>query len=207
MARWLDVGARHRRKGYCLLRSKGPCTSGAQKLSGKPTVQGQLETGNRPVVSTLSCSNTSGGRQSRSFAKAMNRRSRLTQAVSAAFVICVGVASRSRFVGLPPFWAKYSADALWALLVFIGLGLLFPSQQTWKLAALAFGIAGLDEFSQLYHAAWIDAVRRTWLGHAILGDVFAWPDLVAYAIGITVGALAEWAARKARVKIAKPDPR
>jgi hypothetical protein len=129
----------------------------------------------------------------------MNPRSRLTQAVSAAVVICFGVASRSRFVGLPPFWAKYSGDALWALLVFIGLGLFFPSQRTWKLAALAFGVAFADECSQLYHAAWIDAVRRTWLGHAILGDVFAWPDLVAYAAGIAVGSIAEWASKKASV--------
>jgi Protein of unknown function (DUF2809) len=127
--------------------------------------------------------------------RAMNRRTRLNQAVSAAFVICLGVASRSRFVGLPPFWAKYSGDALWALLAFIGLGLFFPSQRTWKVAALAFGVAGADEFSQLYHAAWIDAIRRTWLGHAILGDVFAWTDLVAYAAGIAVGAIAEWMTR------------
>jgi hypothetical protein len=130
----------------------------------------------------------------------MTRRSRLAQVVSAAIVICFGMASRWRLVGLPPFWAKYSGDALWALLVFIGLGLLFPSQRTWRLAALAFGVACADEFSQLYHAPWIDAVRRTWLGHAILGDVFAWPDLVAYAAGIAAGAIAEWGARKARLR-------
>ena len=129
----------------------------------------------------------------------MNRRNRLAQAISAAGVVCLGVASRSRLVGLPPFWAKYSGDALWALLVFIGIGLLFPSQRTWKVAALAFATACLDELSQLYHAAWIDAIRRTWLGHAILGDVFAWPDLVAYAVGIAAGALAEWTLRKTRV--------
>lgn len=132
--------------------------------------------------------------------RAMNRRSRLIQAVSAAFVICLGVASRSRFVGLPPFWAKYSGDALWALLVFIGLGLFFPSQRTWKVAALAFGIACADEFSQLYHAAWIDEARRTWLGHAILGDVFAWPDMVAYAAGIAAGAIVERVIKSRRSK-------
>ena len=126
----------------------------------------------------------------------MNKRSRLTQAVSAALVICFGLASRSQFLGLPPFWAKYSGDALWALLVFIGLGVFLSSQRTWKVAAFAFGIACADEFSQLYHAPWIDAARRTWLGHAILGDVFAWPDLIAYAAGITAGAMAEWAIKR-----------
>jgi hypothetical protein len=130
----------------------------------------------------------------------MNQRNRLLRTVLVAVVICLGVAARSRLVGLPPFWAKYSGDALWALLVFIGLGVFFPSQPTWQTAMLAFAIACADEFSQLYHAAWIDAVRRTWLGHAVLGDVFAWPDFVAYAVGICAGAAAEWVTTSAHGK-------
>lgn len=47
------------------------------------------------------------------------------------------------------------------------------------------------EFSQLYHADWIDGIRRTRLGHLVLGFTFNAPDLVAYAVGIAVGAVAE----------------
>ncbi len=121
----------------------------------------------------------------------MPRRSRRVQSLLAVAVIGLGLAARSPQVGLPPFWAKYSGDALWAVLVFVGLGWLWRSQPTAKIAALAFGVACADEFSQLYHAPWINALRRTGLGHAILGDVFAWPDLGAYAAGITLAALAE----------------
>ena len=55
----------------------------------------------------------------------------------------------------------------------------------------ALATSYVDEFSQLYHAPWIDSIRSTFLGHIILGEGFIWVDLVAYAIGIWIGMLAE----------------
>ena len=54
------------------------------------------------------------------------------------------------------------------------------------LAALAFSFA--IEFSQLYQADWINALRRTTLGGLILGYGFLWSDLVCYTVGILIGA-------------------
>src|SRR5688572_10101869 len=54
------------------------------------------------------------------------------------------------------------------------------------------GFAWSVEYLQLYHAPWIDAIRSTRLGRLVLGSVFNSPDLLAYVIGIALGALAEY---------------
>ena len=76
-------------------------------------------------------------------------------------------------------------------MVFLGFGCVFRRSSTLAvaLAALAFSFA--IELSQLYHAPWLDAVRATFVGHLVLGSGFMWGDLIAYALGILGGALAE----------------
>jgi Protein of unknown function (DUF2809) len=98
----------------------------------------------------------------------------------------------------PPYRTvtKYGGDALWALMVFLGVGFLFPSWGTVPVAGLAAVVPCAVEFSQLYHAPWIDAVRQTLLGRLALGDTFAWADILAYLVGIAFGACAEWATRR-----------
>jgi hypothetical protein len=48
------------------------------------------------------------------------------------------------------------------------------------------------EFLQLYHAPCIDAIRATRPGRLVLGTTFNAPDLLAYPVGIALGAWAEW---------------
>jgi Protein of unknown function (DUF2809) len=45
------------------------------------------------------------------------------------------------------------------------------------------------EVGQLYHAPWIDSIRRTTLGRPILGFDFVWSDLACYALGDGPGIL------------------
>lgn len=111
-----------------------------------------------------------------------------------AVVICCGLGSRSEFLALPAFLAKYVGDALWALMIFLGFGFLLPAQSTAAVAGMAVAVCLAVECSQLYHAPWIDAVRHTWFGRMALGDTFGWGDLAAYLVGIVVGGVAEWAA-------------
>src|SRR5579864_1982209 len=89
-------------------------------------------------------------------------------------VICCGLGSRSELLALPPFFAKYAGDALWALMIFLGFGFLLPVRSTAAVAGLAVAVCGTIECSQLYHAPWLDAVRRTWFGRVALGDTFGW---------------------------------
>lgn len=106
-------------------------------------------------------------------------------------VLASGLLWRSRYLHLPPFMSKYGGDALWALLVFVGFGFLFPRISTLRLTLIAIGLAWAVEFSQLYHTAWLDMVRATRIGHLVLGSTFNWPDLPAYVLGVVIGTLAE----------------
>jgi Protein of unknown function (DUF2809) len=103
-------------------------------------------------------------------------------------IISLGLASRSKQIPLPQFIADYAGDALWALLVFLLIGFLFPSLSTLRVAILAATFSLLIELSQLYHAPWIEAIRHTRLGGLVLGYVFLWSDLACYAAGVACGA-------------------
>jgi len=104
-------------------------------------------------------------------------------------VICVpiGLASREYAYLLPIFMALYAGDALWAMLVYFLvrsfvtdtiLSMLFATM-------FSFGI----EFLQLYHAPWIEALRKTTPGALILGCGFLWSDLLCYLAGIVLAFL------------------
>jgi hypothetical protein len=116
-------------------------------------------------------------------------RTRAVYAACAIGAVAAGLLTRSRFLDLPRTVAKYSGDAVWALLVFFLLGFLFPRKPTWRIALLAAAFATTIEFLQLYHAPWINHLRSLWIGRMILGSTFNPPDLLAYAAGIFVGIL------------------
>ena len=106
-------------------------------------------------------------------------------------VIAAGLGLRSQMIPLPAFVIKYGGDALWALMVFCGIGFLFCRASTLRVGLIAICISCAVEFSQLYHAPWIDAVRGTRLGALALGATFNWPDFIAYAVGVGVGMFVE----------------
>lgn len=123
------------------------------------------------------------------------RRNRLLYALLALCVIGLGLASRHYASLLPLFLRKSAGDALWALMVFVLCGLLFPRRPTRWTAGAALAFSVLIEFSQIYHAPWIDAIRAYPLGHLVLGSGFAWGDMVCYAVGVAVGVGGEWLCR------------
>ena len=122
-------------------------------------------------------------------------RSRLLYAVLAVAVVAAGLLWRSGLIPLPQWLSNNGGDALWALMVFVGFGILLPRASTLTLALLALTFSWGVEFSQLYHAPWIDAVRATIPGRLVLGNTFNWPDLPAYAVGIGLGVWMEWRRR------------
>ncbi len=126
------------------------------------------------------------------------QRRRPQYVVAVIVVIGTGLLWRSGLLPLSPSVAKYGGDALWALMVFLGCGVLFPKASALKLALIALGFAWGIEFLQLYHVPWIDSIRGTLPGRLILGSTFNPPDLVAYAVGIALGAVAESASHRTR---------
>jgi hypothetical protein len=119
------------------------------------------------------------------------QRSCLFYASAAVLVIGLGLLWRSGLFPLPRFIAKYGGDALWALVVFLCLGFVFPRSTTARIGLSAIGFAWSIEFLQLYHADWIDRIRSTDLGSLVLGTTFNRPDLLAYVAGIGLGVVAE----------------
>ena len=109
-------------------------------------------------------------------------------------VIALGLASRKYPFLFPAFLGKYPGDALWALMVFVGCAFFKPRASIRHLATVALAVSFLVEFSQLYQAPWINAIRHTTMGHLVLGSTFSWGDMAAYAVGVVVGALLDaWA--------------
>ena len=120
-----------------------------------------------------------------------DRRDRLFYVLMMLLVIGLGLASRSFSAILPDFIATYAGDTLWALLTFLLIGFLLPSQSTASAAIMALAFAFFIEVSQLYQAPWINAIRQTLLGGLVLGYGFLWSDLLCYTVGVAIGALIE----------------
>ncbi|MFY2556784.1 DUF2809 domain-containing protein [Corallococcus terminator] len=114
-------------------------------------------------------------------------RTRLLSLGLAALVIPLGLASRRRSLPWPSFFATYAGDTLWALLVFLLLRFLAPRRSALAVAAVALAFSFGIEFSQGYHAPWLDAARRTLPGRLVLGAGFLWSDLVCYSVGVLLG--------------------
>ncbi|MBC8156458.1 MAG: DUF2809 domain-containing protein [Bacteroidetes bacterium] len=105
-------------------------------------------------------------------------------------VLLAGLASR-RFSGNFSFVRAYVGDGLWALMLFFGFALVFNRWPTRTVALATLLVSFGIEFSQLYHAPWIDLLRHTRLGGLVLGFGFLWTDLLCYGVGIAVGMLVE----------------
>ena len=105
--------------------------------------------------------------------------------------IALGLATR-KFPGLlPAFLGKYPGDALWATMVFFLWGLVLPKASIARVAALALATSWIVEFAQFIQVPWLVALRSTTIGHLILGSTFHAPDLVAYTLGVGLGASLE----------------
>jgi hypothetical protein len=92
----------------------------------------------------------------------------------------------------PALLGKYPGDALWALMVYWAVAWLIPGASIRKVALLALVVSYADEISQLYQAPWLNAIRKTTLGHLVLGSAFSWLDMLAYTIGVAVGAAIDY---------------
>ncbi len=120
-----------------------------------------------------------------------SRRNVLAWVSLILLVVCLGIGSRRFASRLPGFLVAYAGDTLWALATFLGFGLVRPRASTWRVGLLAISFSVLIEVSQLYHAAWIDSIRRTTVGGLVLGFDFVWSDLACYAVGVSLGILIE----------------
>ena len=126
------------------------------------------------------------------------RRSRWLIAILALLVIAVGLASRRGLVQFPAVLGNYPGDALWAWVVLLCVAWVRPAIARGRLVGASLVIAFAIEFLQLYQAPWIQALRANKLAYLVLGNGFDPLDLLAYVVGIALGATVDWGWQRIR---------
>ena len=112
-------------------------------------------------------------------------------------IAALGLATRRYTELLPRVIGQYAGDTLWATLVFLTLCFFVPRWPSLRVAGIALLVSCSVEVSQLYHAQWIDSVRRTRLGGLTLGFGFLWSDLACYTVGVSLGLMLDRQLQKA----------
>jgi hypothetical protein len=121
-------------------------------------------------------------------------RHRVALAIASLAVIALGLAVHT----LEGALAAFIADALYTVLVYLILRLVFVRAPLWMLAVAAFGFSAVVEVLQLsgLPERWGEAFPPVRL---LLGASFSAADLVAYA----VGALTVWLADRAVLRVVR----
>jgi hypothetical protein len=89
-------------------------------------------------------------------------------------------------------------DALWAAMIAWLIGAVVPNAALRVRMAAALAVCFVVEGSQLYHTEALDSVRRTMVGHLVLGSGFDVRDMLAYTLGVLMTGLLEFAVRHTR---------
>jgi hypothetical protein len=124
-------------------------------------------------------------------------RNRGWVALALAGTMALGLLSRR--YPMPGILAEYTGDALYAVAVFMALALLFAGARSRSLAVSALVLSALVECAQLIKFPWLNDLRSTSVGRAVLGSGFKWSDMVAYSIGAMVAAVVDFGLRQRRV--------
>ena len=111
-------------------------------------------------------------------------KKRLTYFILVLIVMTLGISSR-KINGIP----LLIGDVLYAVLIYFGLRFLFIHLKTYKTFILSLVFCFTIEILQLVQIDWLITIRKTTLGHYILGEGFLWLDLICYTIGSLIAFL------------------
>ena len=106
------------------------------------------------------------------------KSNRLNYFILILLVLILGILSR-KISSIPLF----IGDILYAVLIYFGFRFLIidSKKSTSLLLSLLFCFS--VEILQLVQIDWLIAIRKTNLGHYILGEGFLWLDLLCYVMG------------------------
>lgn len=115
----------------------------------------------------------------------MNKK-RIRYMMLVFITIILGITSRKiSFVPL------YIGDTLYAVMMYFIIRAIFIHGSIKMVSALSLLSCYMIEFSQLYSAPWINAIRSNLLGRLVLGQGFLMSDIIAYTVGILIVVLCE----------------
>ena len=124
-----------------------------------------------------------------------NWKSRIAYFLTVLVTISLGLCSRVFATNLPPIIASHAGDALWAVMMYFGIRMLFVRASLFASSTISLLICFSVEFSQLYQAEWIVNIRDTMFGALILGKGFLAVDLLRYTTGIALACMVDWLLR------------
>jgi hypothetical protein len=96
-------------------------------------------------------------------------------------------------LGVPALVVKYGGSVLWGTMVLFLVAGLCPRLSRERVAVTAMAIAVVVELIRLVHMPWLDDFRLTLAGALLLGRIFSLWNIVAYAAGIALGVMVDWA--------------
>ncbi|HJX70890.1 MAG TPA: DUF2809 domain-containing protein [Bacteroidales bacterium] len=76
-------------------------------------------------------------------------------------------------------------ETFWCLMVFM----INPRLKALKIAVWVFIITSVLELMQLWHPAFLQIIRSTFIGSALIGNSFNWLDFPYYLAGCTLGVI------------------
>ena len=108
-------------------------------------------------------------------------------------IIAAGLALRGvgLGLGLPALVVKYGGSMLWGMMVSFLVAIAAPTLSRPMIAMISAVIAVGVELLRLVHTPWLDAFRLTLAGALLLGRIFSAWDILAYGVGIALGALVD----------------
>jgi hypothetical protein len=115
------------------------------------------------------------------------KSNRLNYFILILLVMILGIVSR-KISNIPLF----IGDVLYAVLIYFGFRFILIDLK--KATSLLLGLLFCFsiEILQLVQIDWLIAIRKTTLGHYILGEGFLWSDLLCYIIGTLIAFLIDW---------------
>lgn len=111
--------------------------------------------------------------------------------LSLSLLVLIPLGIGTKFYGGPAAgWVHgHAGGVLYVIFWTVVVVLAGPSLSPWTAAGAVFVVTCGLEFSQLWSPSWLDAIRDTFFGHALLGSTFGRWDLLHYAIGAVCGGL------------------
>jgi Protein of unknown function (DUF2809) len=109
-------------------------------------------------------------------------RNRLSYVAALAIITPLGFATKL-YVGPGAHWVSTSAGGFFYVLFWVFAYLsLVPDSSPNKVTLWVFGITCALESLQLWHPPFLERLRSTFLGQAVLGSTFSWWDFVYYGL-------------------------
>jgi hypothetical protein len=104
-----------------------------------------------------------------------------------ALLVPLGLFTK-RYTGPAAPWVADNLGGVLYVLFWILLALAaVPRLSPGRVALTVLAITCALELLQLSHPPWLQAIRGTFIGHALLGNTFAWLDFPHYVAGALLG--------------------